>query len=658
MTGRRLRDVLCWAACVLLIAGEGEAASGQLSASVFARSPQFSHAALSPDGSNLSYVRSNGDRETLVSRRLRDGAEHELWSVDSRRERIGWCDWGGNRHLLCGTSVSIRRPNGVVQSTHLYAVDARGASVRELNRRFEHGIRDHVISLPSADNPLALIQHDPSGRGYPEVAALDIQTGQLERVARSQPPIRRWLTDHRGQLALGIAFDATSASIYVPSPDSDSWRVLLEQELADVHAIAPLAVGNNLLYALKHHQGRTGLFSIDLRAQSAAADLVLADPHFDIAGPVVLDEESGQLLGVHIIRASSQYVAVDEDEMRRQRLLAERFIFAFPQVIDRSQDGRWWLVEASSDVDPPSLYLFDARDMQLSAIGHSYPDLEDITLAPMESVVYKARDGQLIPAYLTRHEGARGKPVPAIVLPHGGPESRVWRRFDPLVQFLASRGFAVLQMNYRGSLGYGAGFAAAGVGQWGGVIHNDITDGARWLVEQRIADPTRTCIVGSSFGGYAAMLAAMRESEWYACAASFAGISDLLSFSQHTRRLPDAQTWNQRLGEDSRALWQMSPISRVRSSETPLLLMHGLLDAIVPASQSRRLARAARNEGKHVELILRSDCDHEMTVESCRSAFYEHLEDFLQRALQESPPEVVGASPSSGPGRILSVTRR
>ena len=129
------------------------------------------------------------------------------------------------------------------------------------------------------------------------------------------------------------------------------------------------------------------------------------------------------------------------------------------------------------------------------------------------------------------------------------------------------------------------------------------------------------------------MLGAMRESEWYACAASFAGISDLLAFSQHTRRLPDADIWTERLGEDLRALWQMSPIARVRSSETPLLLMHGLLDPLVPASQSRRLARAARKEGKTVELILRSDCDHEMMIESCRSAFYEQLENFLQRHL-------------------------
>jgi dienelactone hydrolase len=630
------RDFLSWIACGALVICEGHADPAELPVSIFSRAPQFSHPTLSPDGTYLSFVRQKSERGTLVMRRLSDGAERELWSVESRRERIGWCDWGGSRYILCGTSVAMRRPNGVIQTTNLYAVDTRSGLVRELNRRFDQSIRDHIIALPTSRNAHAVIQHDPTGRGYPEVAALDIQTGQLSRIARSQPPIRRWLTNHRGELALGIAFEGTRTSIYVPSSSSETWRVLIEQNLSDLRAIAPLAVGNNILYALKHHKGRAGVFSMDLKTPSPEASLVLADPYFDIAGPVVLDTASGDILGVHIVRDSSQYVPLHPEETRRQQLLAERVTSAFPQVIDRSEDGRWWLVEASTDVDPPSLHLFDTQQNELSLIGHLYPHLERSTLAPTQSVVYKARDGQMIPAYITRPNESAGRSLAAIVLPHGGPESRVWRRFDPLVQFLASRDLAVLQMNFRGSLGYGAGFSAAGVGQWGGVIHNDITDGARWLVEQGIADPTRTCIVGSSFGGYAAMLGAMRESEWYACAASFAGISDLLSFSQQTSRLRDAEIWSQRLGRDLRGLWQMSPISHVRSSETPLMLMHGLLDAIVPASQSRRLARAARKEGKSVELILRSDCDHEMMIESCRTAFYEHLDDFLRRQLNAS----------------------
>jgi dipeptidyl aminopeptidase/acylaminoacyl peptidase len=220
------------------------------------------------------------------------------------------------------------------------------------------------------------------------------------------------------------------------------------------------------------------------------------------------------------------------------------------------------------------------------------------------------------------------------VLPHGGPEARDSRRFHPLVQLLASRGYVVLQMNFRGSLGYGARFAAAGAGQWGGVIHNDITDGTQWLVETGIADPTRICIVGESFGGYAAMLAAARESEWYACAVSYAGISDLMALAQYTARLQGAEIWEQRMGADHRTLWQMSPMARVRTAETPILLMHGRMDATVPVSQSRRFARELRRAAKHPHYMERADCDHEMTIASCRLAVFDELTRFVEEALR------------------------
>ncbi len=209
------------------------------------------------------------------------------------------------------------------------------------------------------------------------------------------------------------------------------------------------------------------------------------------------------------------------------------------------------------------------------------------------------------------------------MLPHGGPEARTVKGFDPLVQFLAAQGYAVLQMNFRGSLGYGAPFAAAGVGQWGGVIHNDITDGAR-----------RVCIVGRSFGGYAALLRAARESQWYACAASFAGVSDLLAMSQYTERLQEAELWRQRLGESSRALWQMSSMARVRAVETPVLLIHGRHEPVVPFSQSKRFARALRIAGKSYRFVERTDCDHDMTIQNYRLAFFTELKRFLATSVE------------------------
>jgi dipeptidyl aminopeptidase/acylaminoacyl peptidase len=251
----------------------------------------------------------------------------------------------------------------------------------------------------------------------------------------------------------------------------------------------------------------------------------------------------------------------------------------------------------------------------------------------MQPIAYKSRDGETIPAYLTLPMNGPVSDLPTVVLPHGGPETRTAQAFDPLVQFLAAQGYAVMQPNFRGSFGYGAGFAAAGAGQWGGVIHNDITDATRWLVAQRIADPNRICIAGLSFGGYAALLGAARESQFYVCAASFAGVADLMALAQYTDRLQDAEVWRQRLGTDDRGLWQMSPMARIHTIETPILMVHGRLDPVAPISQVRRFARALRKAGKSHELIERDDCDHHMTVQSCRVAWFSELTRFLGKSL-------------------------
>ncbi len=608
----------------------------------FASSPQFFGASLSPDGQTLSYVQYASGRESLVLMRVREHRVRRPLSLESKQERFGWCDWASNRFILCGTASAFRKPERVEVRTRLYAIDAVHGETRELNRRLSDPIRDHIIGFSARGPHRVLVQHDPKRTGYPEIAELDVETGRLTRILRSRPPIRRWMADYRGEVKLGIAYDAARASFYVRDDSSENWTVLNEQDMSDPEAIAPLSIGaGNNVYVLKHHRGRAALFRADATNPKFSPELVFADPKYDIVGPVILDRNSGELLAVRYVQDSELQAAFTQDEVRRQAWLDARLPDSVNLISDRSDDGRWLLVESSSDRDPPSTYLFDTEQANLILVGHSFPKLEGKQFPPMQSITYSARDGQRIPGYLTLPFGAQTKGLPAIVLPHGGPEARTWKRFDPLVHFLVQRGYGVLQMNFRGSLGYGAGFAAAGAGQWGGVIHNDITDGARWLVEQGTADPTRMCIAGASFGGYASLLGATRESQWYACAASFGGISDLLAFSQHTQRLADADVWRERLGADGQGLWQMSPIARVRSTQTPVLLVHGLLDAVVPASQSRRFARALRKEGKPHELIMRADCDHGMTIESCRTAYFKELSSFLNRHIGPSPAGVM-----------------
>lgn len=640
MPSQRIRGIVA-AAVLFAVSADGAAAAADADVRVFAHAPALALATLSPDGAYLSYAEQSGGRQTVVLRVLRDGAQRPTLSVESKRERIRWCDWAGPAHLLCGTIVPIRRPERVSEETRLYAIDAADGRIRELNARLADPVRDEIIDLLPRRPGHVLLQHDPVGRGYPEVSELDVRNGALRRVVRTHPPITRWMSDGRGEVRLGIAYGGATASLFVRRPGlADDWTVFLQQSLTDPEAIGPLAFGADPdeLYVVKHHQGRAALFHTNT-ARSDVPSLLFAHDIYDVGGPLLLDPRTRALLAVQYLAHHEELHFFDDNAAALQARLNQHLADTVNLVVSATADGRYRLVRSVSDTDPPSLYLFDSGKQSVTLVGHQYPQLEGRELARTRPMTYRARDGQIIPAYLTLPANGKVNGLPAIVLPHGGPETRTIQTFDPLVQFLASQGYAVLQMNFRGSLGYGARFAAAGAGQWGGVIHNDITDGARWLVEQKLADPARLCIVGVSFGGYSALLGAARESEWYACAASFAGPTDLMAFAQYTQRLQGAGLWKERLGGDQRALWQMSPMARVRTVETPILLMQGRNDPVVPVNQARRFARALRNAGKQHQFIERTDCDHEMTIEACRMMFFTELRRFLAATIgiEESP---------------------
>lgn len=623
------------AALLVAIVPASTAASGKVDVRSFARAPAISFAGLSPDGAVFSYVEQRDERQQVVLRTLRDGSERRVLPFKPTRERIRWCGWASSRYLLCGTVLPVRTESRVAERTRLYAIDAADGRARELNYSLKDPLHDQVIDLNVDRRARVLLQHDPAGLGFPMVSELDVASNQLRTVVQSHPPVRHWMSDGRGEVRLGIGYDAEgTASLWTRRSGAQHWSLYLQQSLSDLDAVGPLAFGSDAddLYVLKHHEGRTGVFRLDL-ARAPTPELLFADPRYDVAGPLIFDPLTRVLQGVHYIAEQERVHFFSNSSAAEHAWLTERLPNAIVLAGERSDDGRRMLVHSSSDVDPPSLYLFEVGKHELSLLGHYYPDLENRPLSPTRPVTYRARDGQPIPAYLTRPAHARSDLPPAIVLPHGGPESRTQLGFDPLVQFLAAEGFAVLQMNFRGSLGYGAGFAAAGVGQWGGVIHNDITDGARWLVEQGIADPARMCIVGQSFGGYAALLGAARESQWYSCAASYAAPTDLMALSQYMRRAPGSLLWKERLGDDPRALWQMSPVARIAAVETPILLMHGRLDPVVPISQARRFVRAMRRADKPHRYLERGDCDHDLIIESCRLAFYAELQTFLAASL-------------------------
>jgi pimeloyl-ACP methyl ester carboxylesterase len=313
-------------------------------------------------------------------------------------------------------------------------------------------------------------------------------------------------------------------------------------------------------------------------------------------------------------------------------------------LVNWSDDRTRFVVRATSKTSPPVWYLFDKPRKELSLLGEEYPSLKGVTLGASRWITYRARDGLEIPAYLTLPPGAaaQGAKAPLVVLPHGGPGSRDGYGFDFLAQFLATRGYAVLQPQFRGSWGFGQAFEDAGKGEWGGKMQTDLLDGIAAVAATGDADPTRVCIVGASYGGYAALAGATLHPEAYKCAASIAGISDLGLFLVEAKRLygedgVGMEAWRTILGDASIAkLAATSPAKLAANVRTPLLLIHGDKDTIVPIEQSQVMAAAMKAAGKPVEFITLTDENHYLTKSATRTQTLQALETFLSKNLPTS----------------------
>jgi dipeptidyl aminopeptidase/acylaminoacyl peptidase len=289
-------------------------------------------------------------------------------------------------------------------------------------------------------------------------------------------------------------------------------------------------------------------------------------------------------------------------------------------------------VRVTSSTEPGTYYLFDSEKHQLTPIDYARSGLEPEQMAPVRRIEYQARDGVTIHGLLTVPRGLEAKSLPAVLLPHGGPLAHDSLQFDWIAQFLANRGYVVLQPNFRGSSGYGIAFERAGDRQWGRSMQDDVTDGAQWLIQQGIADATRMAIVGGSYGGYAALMGAVKTPDLFRCAVSLNGVSDLVALlTSDTGGFKD-ELIARHIGDpsaDRDMLEAVSPIRQIDKIKVPVLLLHAKDDLRVDPDQSRRMLDALQKAGKPSKFVAIESGEHWLLNEAGRTQFLTALEEFL-----------------------------
>lgn len=467
----------------------------------------------------------------------------------------------------------------------------------------------------------------------PAVFALNVVTGSMTMREHARPPICHWIADKRGRVRLGWGLSGTTISYYAYLDGEREWRRLTKFQVftRDNH-FDPVAISGeeaDKAYAYASSDGRRALWLIDLTDKDDPV-LVFSHPAVDVGRPSIARD--GRLLGVHYETGYPMMYYTDDRMDELNHFFKERLPGSFTTVSDSTRDENVFVVRSYSDLEPPSFHVLDVGRHIMLSLGPAYPDRDLSGFASMRSVSYPARDGTPIPAYLSTPPGKTAD-LPLIVMPHGGPIARDSWGYFFLREFLVSQGYAVLQMNFRGSAGYGDDWFFAAHQDWGGLTYDDVVDGTKWAIGQKIADPRRVCIVGWSFGGYLALLGAQRNADLFRCSVDIAGVSDLGLLIDEGHNWVISDVVKKQIGTDPAKLKLNSPRIHAAEFGVPLLMLHGDSDAQVPFEQSDEMHSALKRAGKPHRFVAVPDADHSFSAEKSRVILLREIQTFLAEHL-------------------------
>lgn len=612
------------------------AAAERLPAEAYAERPFLSSPLLSPDGARIAARVTTGEVEMIGVWRLSDSRDAEPQYVPmSNVESFAWA--GSDRLLVTSAFISIHMTGGA-----FLIAPARRVMIHELSSG---------KTLPVAEDGAVLqevIFSDAAGRyilasrlrgrdQYPGVDRIDLSTGEAVRVQEPVRGVGSWFADNDGNVRVGIDYGERRTRIYYRATASgaltrlETRQDLLEDSVVDL--VRFVSGDGRGIMGTNAATGRFALYEYDFRAAARGAPLFEHD-EVDVTGAVFGPD--GNLDGIVYEDDRARTHWVNPEMARLQARLDAALPGKINVVVNRSADANRLLIFSYAADDPGTYYVFDRAARQLEIFASPYAGLQGQPFAPVRPVSYPSRDGLTIRGYLTLPPGRPERGLPLVVLPHGGPFLRDSWIFNPEVQFLAGRGYAVLQPNFRGSTGYGRDFVERGYGQLGGGMIDDIDDGVDWLAREGIVDGSRVCIMGSSYGGYAAIWGAMRSPQRYRCAISWAGPTDLLTMLRHDARLLYAQRYvrerrRQLRGDEETSLRAISPQRFAERLRVPLLIGHGERDERVPVDQSRDFVRALERRNIAVESVFYAKSGHDFGSGEDWADFLGRVETFLER---------------------------
>jgi dipeptidyl aminopeptidase/acylaminoacyl peptidase len=616
----------------LLAAGAGAEA---LPVEAFGTRPLFEDPKLSPAGDLVAATMNAEGKPVLAIINLTQRGQG-MKMIRIGEHRVRWYRWAGPDRLLISLRMKAMLSGFEGYATRLVVYQPSSGKATYLGYTSQGIEGDRVIHV-AKDGSSALLVLERVAFSYPAVYRADLSTGTMSMVVEPKEPILEWYADPQGDVRGGLGYEGGHVRLYAREPGGSFFRhvagVRGEEYEGEIDTIRIPSIGGKSFVVTNQKTGRFGLYEFDWKTAEVGRT-VFEHPTADIDEFTLLEDGSG-IEAVYYVDDRHRVEWFDPTLKQIQQEIDEALPGRMNWITSASTDRTKIIVRTTTASDPGAYFLYDRPQEQMARLATPYETLTGKALSPVSVVTYKARDGLEIPAYLTLPAGREAKGIPLVVLPHGGPYARDALGFDYWAQFMANRGYAVLQPNFRGSTGYGKEYLEKGFGQWGRAMQDDLTDGVQWLAREGTIDPKRVCIAGGSYGGYAALMGSILTPDLYRCAISWAGVTDLDLMMQHDKmhNLPGRyRAWRERVrGQDRKDLDEVSPVKLASRIAIPVLVMHGTDDENVPIHQGRAFNKAALKAKKPVEFLEFDGTGHHIESTADRVKFLAAVEGFLAK---------------------------
>lgn len=597
----------------------------------FFRKPTKAGFQISPKGDYLAYAAPWNSRMNIYVQKI--DSKDEAVRVTSATERdVGGFTWVNDNQI-----AYVQDEKGD-ENFHLFIVDHDGKNFKTLTpfEKVRVSIVDNLIEAGIKDEILiGMNKEDPR---YFDVYRVNVKTGELKLIEKNPANVTGWVTDHKGEIRMALQSDGVNDKVFYRLTSKDPWKEIINTDFRESFSPLVFTPDNQRIYAASNiGRDKAVIVEYDPNTQKELS-VIYENPTVDIENAIYSIAKK-KLVGVSFIENKPKVVYLDTDYQNMQNWLESKLPGVEVVASDSNLAEDKFIVATYSDTKPGVFYFYDVKKQTLEKITETYPWLKPEQLAPIQPIIFQARDGLTLHGYLTLPNGVDPKNLPFVIHPHGGPWVRDDWGYDPIVQFLANRGYGVLQINYRGSTGYGRAFWEKGFKQWGkGSMQHDISDGVAWLIKQGYADPKRIGIVGGSYGGYAVLAGLAFTPELYACGIDIVGPSSLFTLLESIPPYwePGRQKLYAMVGDpekDEQLLKDISPLFHVQNIKAPLMIVQGANDPRVKQRESDQIVEELKKRNIDVHYILNQDEGHGFHNEENRISVFKEIEAFLSEHL-------------------------